>query len=93
MKKLIKVLPVVAFVLFAGYNVLKVQKAEVMSDIAMANVEALAQMENNPILQEYPAVTGDKVGTGTLHRYIDEEGMCSMTFMKNVKQTINCRMR
>ena len=45
MKKLIKVVAVVAFVMFAGYNVLKVQKTEAMSDIAIANVEALADDE------------------------------------------------
>ena len=48
MKKLINVLAVALFVVFAGYNVYQSQKAEVMSDIAMENVEALAQMEYNP---------------------------------------------
>ena len=45
MKKLINVLSVALFVVFAGYNVYKSQKAEVMSDIAMENVEALANSE------------------------------------------------
>ena len=92
MKKIINMLAIVAIVLFAGYNVYQSQKVDVLSDIAMENVEALAQMENNPILKEYDAVTGDKVGTGTLHRYRDEYGMCRMTFMENVKPTIDCRM-
>ena len=45
MKKLINVLSVALFVVFAGYNVYQSQKAEVMSDIAMENVEALANDE------------------------------------------------
>ena len=45
MKKLINVLSVALFVVFAGYNVYQSQKAEVMSDIAMENVEALANNE------------------------------------------------
>ena len=92
MKKLINVLAVALFVVFASYNVYQSQKVEMMSDIAMENVEALAQMENDPILKEYNAVTGEKVGTGTLHRYRDDYGMCRMTFMKDVKPTIDCRM-
>lgn len=45
MKKILNVLAVALFVVLAGYNVLKAQKAEVMSDIAMENVEALANNE------------------------------------------------
>lgn len=60
MKKLIKVVAVVAFVMFAGYNVYNSQKAEVMSEIAIENVEALADDElaswwdiiNNYIVEE-----------------------------------------
>ena len=47
MKKLINVLAVALFVVFASYNVLKAQRAEVMSDIAKENVEALANDENS----------------------------------------------
>ena len=46
MKELIKVFAVVAIVVVAGINVYNAQKIEVLSDIAMANVEALAQTEN-----------------------------------------------
>ena len=45
MKRIISILTVVAVVLFAGYNVYKAQQREVLSDVAMANVEALAQGE------------------------------------------------
>ena len=48
MKKLINVLSVALFVVFAGYNVYKSQKVEVMSDIVKANVEALAESELLP---------------------------------------------
>ena len=60
MKKLINVLSVALFVVFAGYNVYQSQKAEVMSEIAIENVEALADDElaswwdffNNYIVEE-----------------------------------------
>ena len=45
MKELIKVFAVVAIIVVAGINVYTAQKIEVLSDIAMANVEALAQYE------------------------------------------------
>ena len=36
-----------AIALFAGYNVHHAQKSEIMSDIALANVEALAKWESD----------------------------------------------
>ena len=45
MKKFINILAVVVIVVFAGYNVMKAQQTEVVSDVVMANVEALAQNE------------------------------------------------
>ena len=45
MKKIINMLAIVAIVLFAGYNVYQSQKVDVLSDIAMENVEALAWTE------------------------------------------------
>lgn len=42
MKKFINILAVVAIVVFAGYNVMKAQQTEAVSDVVMANVEALA---------------------------------------------------
>ena len=47
MKKILKVLAIVAVVIFAGYNVHKAQQPIVLSDVAMANVEALAQTETD----------------------------------------------
>ena len=46
-KNIIKVALVAVVGLIAGINVFKAQKAEVLSDVAMANVEALANNENN----------------------------------------------
>ena len=46
MKKILKVLAIVAVVIFAGYNVHKAQQPIVLSDVAMANVEALAGCES-----------------------------------------------
>ncbi|WP_455666942.1 NVEALA domain-containing protein [Phocaeicola sp.] len=44
-KNILKVSLVAAFALFAGYNVYSSQKSDVMSDLALANVEALASDE------------------------------------------------
>ena len=46
-KNIIKVALVAVVGLIAGINVFNAQKAEVLSDVAMANVEALAQTETN----------------------------------------------
>ena len=43
--KILKVTIVAAFALIAGMNVYNAQKSDVMSDLALANVEALAQSE------------------------------------------------
>lgn len=45
-KKVLKVAFVAAIALVSGINVFNVQKTEVLSDIALANVEALAQAES-----------------------------------------------
>ena len=41
-KNILKVTLVATFVLIAGFNVYSSQKSDVMSDLALANVEALA---------------------------------------------------
>ena len=45
-KKVLKVAFVVAIAMVAGINVYNSQKTEVLSDVAMANVEALADIES-----------------------------------------------
>ena len=45
MKKMIKIAFVAAFAAIAGYGVYANQKTDVMSDLALANVEALASGE------------------------------------------------
>ena len=44
-KNILKATLVAAFGLIAGFNVYNAQKSDVMSDLALANVEALAQDE------------------------------------------------
>ncbi len=44
-KKVLKVAFVAAIAMVAGINVFNAQKSEVLSDVAMANVEALADFE------------------------------------------------
>ena len=45
MKKMIKIAFVAAFAAIAGYGVYANQKTDVMSDLALANIEALASGE------------------------------------------------
>lgn len=45
MRQFVKIAFVAIFAAVAGYGVYTSQKSEVMSDLAMANVEALAQSE------------------------------------------------
>ena len=47
MKKVIKLAFVAAFVAVAGYGVYANQTSDAMSDLALANVEALAQSESS----------------------------------------------
>ena len=44
--KILKATIVAAFALIAGFNVYNAQKSDVMSGLALANVEALAHDEN-----------------------------------------------
>ena len=46
-RKLMKIAIVVAIAIVSGINVFNAQKSEVLSDVAMANVEALADYEDN----------------------------------------------
>lgn len=46
MKKIVKIAFVAAFAAIAGYGVYANQKADAMSDLVLANVEALADGEN-----------------------------------------------
>ncbi|WP_455665269.1 NVEALA domain-containing protein [Phocaeicola sp.] len=41
-KNILKVNLIVIFALFAGYNMYRIPKSDVMSDLGLANVEALA---------------------------------------------------
>ena len=46
-KNMVKVALVAVVGLIAGINMLNTQKSDVLSDVAMANVEALAQVQNS----------------------------------------------
>ncbi|WP_321481361.1 NVEALA domain-containing protein [uncultured Bacteroides sp.] len=47
-KKIFAILIVVVIATFAGYNIYQSQRAETISDLMLANVEALARYEVNP---------------------------------------------
>ena len=51
-KKILKATIVASFALIAGMNVYNAQKSDVMSDLALANVEALAGCEWNSWIGE-----------------------------------------
>ena len=53
-RKLIKMAFVIAIAVLGGINVFNAQQSETLSDVALANVEALAELE------------GDKPGSGTI---------------------------
>ena len=56
-KNILKVSLVAAFALFAGYNVYSSQKSDVMSDLVLANVEALASSEGSGDRKCYNTIT------------------------------------
>lgn len=57
-KNILKVTLVAAFALVAGYNVYSTQKSDVMSDLTLANVEALAAKEGIIQVEYYCAGSG-----------------------------------
>lgn len=58
--KVVKTLFVATFALVAGYSVYSTQQNTEMSDLAKANVEALAQNESNPD-RKYETQTKDSI--------------------------------
>ena len=60
-KKLMKVAFVAVIALVGGINVFNAQKSQVLSDVALANVEALADIEEN--------ITGTKYGNESGTRF------------------------
>ena len=53
-KNILKVTLVAAFALIAGFNVYNAQKSDIMSDLALANVEALASGESGMQYRLFP---------------------------------------
>ena len=52
-KNILKATLVAAFGLIAGFNVYNSQKSDVMSELALANVEALASSEGGSLCSQY----------------------------------------
>ena len=59
-KKVLKVAFVAVIAMVAGINVFNAQKPNVLSDVAMANVEALANNEVGKKLTYYNSITSQK---------------------------------
>ena len=72
MKKIVKIAFVGAFAAIAGYGVYTSQKTELMSDLALANVEALAGGEG----AEVTCSRTCSDGVGRCYRLYDEYGNC-----------------
>lgn len=62
MKNLFKVAFVAAFAAIAGYGVYANQKSDAMSDLTLANVEALASGETGPCSDACKEWSGDSGG-------------------------------
>ena len=58
-KNILKATVVAAFALIAGFNVYNSQKSDVMSELALANVEALADDDENPMCENGCLDNGD----------------------------------
>ncbi|MBQ3608656.1 MAG: NVEALA domain-containing protein [Bacteroidaceae bacterium] len=59
-RNILKIAFVVAIAMVAGINVFNAQKPNVLSDVAMANVEALANDEGGKELTCYNSITSKK---------------------------------
>ena len=77
----------------ASYGVYETQSRDnTLSDIMLANVEALSGNETAITPQSYPAFKGEKHYTGALKYMKDENGKCVMTFLNNIKKNGDCVM-
>lgn len=65
MKKVIKLTFVAAFVAVAGYGVYTNQTSNVMSDLALANVEALARGESDEGVAKVDKITTEYIDKNT----------------------------
>lgn len=75
-KNILKATLVAAFALFAGYNVYTSQKSDVMSDLTLANVEALAYGEDGGATITCSRSCSDGVGRCWIR---SNSGYCAFT--------------
>lgn len=68
-KNLFKIFTVIVFATIAGYNLYNSQKTDMMSDLALENIEALAQNENKGGFDCCDSCTGAYCGI-----FIDTKG-------------------
>lgn len=96
-KNVMKVAVVVAIAMVAGINLLNAQKPEVLSDIAMANVEALADYEGdygcagNPTWIKDQALQSATCWNGGSHKVCREMGgvCCDPSMMTDCAPVIH----
>ena len=78
-KNILKAILVAAFALIAGFNVYNAQKSDVMSDLALANVEALASGESS---------TTNRYQTMGYKPYVELQKMVGLSDVKKVTDEI-----
>ena len=84
--KLIKMAFVIAIAVLGGINVFNAQQSETLSDVALANVEALAELE------------GDKPGSGTIKPclevcYENNGWMCTRIYNGETSRCVHYRLK
>ena len=81
-KKFIRAAFVAAIAMVCGINVFNAQKSETLSEIALANVEALAELE-----ADKPSIPGTNTTDCAIYCEIDCRYDCIIVYSGNVQNT------
>ena len=84
-KNFVKAIFVVAIVMVAGINMFSSQKVETLSEVALANVEALANLENDD------PVVGGTTGSCTEVCYKCDGWMCTRIYNGETSRCVHYR--
>ena len=87
MKKILKMAFVAAFAAVAGYGVYTNQQSEAMSELMLANVEAIAQGESAGSRECWQTISTNGNGRLEDKRYC---GNCTMVPARSVSQGSHC---
>ena len=84
-KKVMKATFIAAIAMMTGVNVLNAQKSEPLSDIVLANVEALAELEGDK-----PSVPGTNTTDCAIYCQIDCRYDCILVYSPGNVQNVTC---